>query len=44
MEPTEAEIRAALRVLLNWGGLRDGNADPASIVKTMLMAAKKAAS
>ena len=41
-EVTDAEVDAALRVLTNWGGLRDRNADAPSIVKTMLMAAVKA--
>lgn len=38
-EITEAEVQAAFRVLQNWGGLRDQDANPSAIVKTMLMAA-----
>ena len=41
-EVTDAEVDAALRVLTNWGGLGDRNADAPSIVKTMLTAAVKA--
>ena len=39
---TAAEVKAAYRVLANWGGLRDRHLDATAIVETMLMRAADA--